>query len=87
MTRDGDEWFDSYCHFQAKLGKTIPDPSERVSMISSFHERNERVSARLPVDRLLIMNIFEGDGYDKLCPFLEQKILDEPFPLSNQTRK
>jgi len=30
--------------------------------------------------KLLIMNICDGDGYEKLCPFLGLDIPEEPFP-------
>lgn len=30
--------------------------------------------------KLLIMDIIDGDGYEKLCPFLSVPVLDEPFP-------
>jgi len=29
--------------------------------------------------QLLIMNIFEGDGWDKLCPFLHKPVSRKPF--------
>lgn len=35
-------------------------------------------------DRLLVMNICAGDGWDKLCPFVEREIPDEPFPFRNR---
>lgn len=38
-------------------------------------------------DRLLTMNIFEGDGWDKLCAFLGQAVPDRPFPHGNKTVK
>lgn len=31
-------------------------------------------------DKLLIMNILEGDGWDVLCPFVDKPIPDDPFP-------
>lgn len=34
-------------------------------------------------DNLLVMNIVAGDGYEKLCPFLDVPVLDEPFPRVN----
>lgn len=36
-------------------------------------------------ERLLIMNIPEGDGYDKLCDFLGVPYLKEEFPIRNMT--
>jgi hypothetical protein len=35
---------------------------------------------------LLIMNILEGDGYEKLCPFLGLKVIKEKFPHKNTMR-
>ena len=32
---------------------------------------------------LLVINICEGDGWDKLCPFLNKPIPDYPFPWKN----
>ena len=34
-------------------------------------------------DDLLVMNICEGEGWEKLCPFLGKPIPNEPFPLRN----
>lgn len=34
-------------------------------------------------DKLLIMNLHEGDGWEVLCPFLELPIPDVPFPCNN----
>lgn len=37
-------------------------------------------------DKLLVMNIRQGDGYNKLCPFLGLPVLDEPFPYESVRR-
>lgn len=34
---------------------------------------------------LLVMDIAGGDGWDKLCPFLGQPVVNAPFPHSNKT--
>lgn len=47
-----------------------------------YHEHHDRVLAYFagrPRD-LLVMNIVGGDGYEVLCPFLDEPVLDEPFP-------
>jgi hypothetical protein len=51
-----------------------------------FLEYNERVVADIAPDRLLLMNIVAGDGWDKLCPFLGVPIPAEPFPYENRLR-
>jgi len=36
--------------------------------------------------KLLVMNVTAGDGWEKLCPFLDTPIPDIPFPKANVTR-
>jgi hypothetical protein len=38
-------------------------------------------------NKLLIMNIANGDGYEKLCPFLNLPIYSSPFPHENIKNK
>jgi len=49
----------------------------------SFTDHNRRVINEVDSDRLLVMDIFNGDGWDKLCAFLNVPIPDEPFPALN----
>lgn len=37
-------------------------------------------------DKLLIMNVVAGDGWETLCPFLNKPIPDFPFPKANVTQ-
>ncbi len=48
-----------------------------------YREHNDRVTARIPASQLLIMDIAAGDGWEKLCPFLEREIPAMPFPHLN----
>ncbi len=50
-----------------------------------YREHNQRVLSTIPADRLLVMNVTAGDGWEKLCPFLGKDIPDEPFPRQNAT--
>jgi len=45
-----------------------------------YAEHNRQVMATIPKDQLLVMDIAAGDGWEKLCPFLEQPVPDCPFP-------
>lgn len=38
-------------------------------------------------DNFMIMDVCEGDGYEKLCSFLGLANVDEPFPHKNKTQK
>jgi len=37
-------------------------------------------------DKLLIMNVAAGDGWENLCPFLNKPVPDIPFPKANVTQ-
>jgi hypothetical protein len=45
-----------------------------------FREHNEQVKAVVPPERLLVMDVSAGDGWNKLCPFLGLPVRSEPFP-------
>ena len=45
-----------------------------------YLEHNERVQREVPADRLLIMDLTAGDGWDKLCRFLGLPVPAVPFP-------
>ncbi len=37
-------------------------------------------------DRLLVINVMAGDGWQKLCPFLAAAVPAKPFPHANRTK-
>ncbi len=49
-----------------------------------FHERVCRFFADKPNDRFLELRITEGDGWEKLCTFLEKPVPEISFPHDNQ---
>lgn len=51
-----------------------------------FVEHNERVQREVPHERLLVMNVAGGDGWEKLCPFLGKALPTVPFPRANPKR-
>jgi len=57
---------------------------ERFSSIYDFHYKNVIEYFISRPESLLIINIFEGDGWEKLCPFLNQPVLDKLFPLRDK---
>lgn len=48
------------------------------------HEREVREFFIPQKNRLLILRIADGEGYEKLCPFLDHEIPNEPFPWKNR---
>lgn len=48
-----------------------------------YREHNARVQAVVPADRLLVMNVTAGDGWEPLCGFLGLPTPREPFPHGN----
>ena len=63
----------------------IEDYDEKTFLrVSRDHILNVLHYFRDRSDKLLIINICAGEGYDKLCPFLELPIREGPFPHSNK---
>lgn len=53
---------------------------ERFSDVYDLHYKNVIEYFKQRPESLLIINIYAGEGWGKLCPFLNQPILDRPFP-------
>ena len=45
-----------------------------------YEEHNAAIKREIPSDRLLVMDIVGGDGWEKLCPFLGLDLPDVEFP-------
>ncbi len=54
---------------------------ERLSYVYDLHYKNVIEYFKERPESLLIINIYSGEGWEKLCPFLNQTVLDKPFPL------
>ena len=62
------------------------DPTEK-QMVIAYEKHLSDVKSHFssrPND-LLVLNIINGEGWEKLCPFLNKKILNENFPWENKT--
>ncbi len=53
---------------------------ERLAYVYDRHHEAVLHYFRHRPDDLLLLNLFEGEGWDKLCPFLGCGPLDHPFP-------
>ncbi|KAI8393798.1 P-loop containing nucleoside triphosphate hydrolase protein [Radiomyces spectabilis] len=50
-----------------------------------FMKHNEEVQRTIPAERLLILQL--GEGWDRLCRFLNKPVPKVPYPSSNSTEK
>ena len=58
-------------------GSTVP---REFLFKKRYQDHNALVVATVPKERLLVMDITAGDGWEKLCPFIGADIPDRPFP-------
>lgn len=90
--RDVDSWFESIkWHFEhtspGEFGRAMRKliygaETKAIETLfkKKFQDHNEQVVRTIPKTQLLIMNILEGDGWEKLCPFLGVPVPEQPFP-------
>lgn len=92
--RDADKWLNSLLAYSGNLSTPMrewiygcgsPKGNENI-YLNRFNQHNQEVlnyfSSR-PND-LLTMNIEQGDGWEKLCPFLNKPLPNKAFPHKNK---
>lgn len=52
--------------------------------LADYTNSNRMVKELIPADKLLVIKLEEGLGWDKLCPFLGHDIPDVPYPRVNE---
>jgi hypothetical protein len=57
---------------------------ERFSYVYELHYKNVIEYFKGRPESLLVINICEGEGWNKLCPFLKAPILDKHFPFMSR---
>ncbi|MCB9103908.1 MAG: hypothetical protein H6633_06640 [Anaerolineales bacterium] len=73
-----------WVHLQLSLYRTLNFEPRQFSRAYERHDAKIREHFGNS-NRLLVLNIIDGQGWDKLCPFLGKAILEKPFPRSNVT--
>jgi hypothetical protein len=58
--------------------------AERFQYVKELHEENVRRYFADKPDRLLILDVFQGDSWQSLCSFLGRPVPDEAFPHQNK---
>jgi len=58
--------------------------AERFRKVYIAHEAWVRKHFAGRPDKLLVLNVCGGEGYEKLCPFLGVPVIDKPFPHVNR---
>jgi hypothetical protein len=48
-----------------------------------YERHNRRVMDTVPADKLLVMDVCAGDGWEQLCPFVGREVPSVEFPYSN----
>lgn len=94
--RDPDPWYASVAknwgksyipqhNFYYETEKPAVD-AETEYLAGYIRHTNDMVQAfKHCPDRVLLMDVTAGDGWEKLCPFIGVDIPDEPFPHKNIT--
>ena len=63
------------------MGPTRAHINDRAFMTDYFLKHTEAVKAAIPAERLLIYEV--GEGWDRLCAFLDVPVPAEPYPSEN----
>jgi hypothetical protein len=63
------------------FGTHVPN---RYLLLRAYRDWNKQVVRDIPPERLLIMDVPAGDGWEPLCQFLDQPIPEAPFPWLNR---
>ncbi|MCP2730882.1 sulfotransferase family protein [Limnofasciculus baicalensis] len=58
--------------------------AERLSYIYDLHYKNVTDYFKDRPESLLVINITQGEGWEKLCPFFDLSVRDDPFPSINR---
>jgi hypothetical protein len=82
--RDTASWIRSYTTYFKPLVPNVEE--QREQLMEAYERRNRGVLAYFAhrPDDLLVLNICDGEGWEKLCPFLGCSVPAAPFPHKNK---
>jgi hypothetical protein len=69
--------------FESFAGPIRGHLHDRAFMTEHFRRHNAEVKATIPPERLLVFQV--GEGWERLCKFLDVPVPDAPYPSENST--
>lgn len=85
--RDSKSWIESRDHHNYLVNGCYLENKDKVEKQYKDHISNIKKYFENKPNKLLIMNIIDGDGYEKLCPFLNIAMCNQSFPHENKRKK
>ncbi|RJE26623.1 hypothetical protein PHISCL_01037 [Aspergillus sclerotialis] len=76
----------SLLYFRWSSGTNPGDPNNELALRTNYIEYIEEVKKVVPKDRLLVVNLEDGLGWEEICPFLDVPIPQEPYPRGNEKK-
>ena len=70
------------------MGGVLADPERfqnKEDIKAKFEEHYNMVKRVVPEDRLLVLQL--GEGWNRLCEFLDKPVPNEPYPRTNSTKE
>lgn len=65
-------------------GADLDDEEAALAAAREYYDKhNERALKLIPKDKLLVVNLEDGLGWEEICPFLGHEIPDVPYPRTN----
>lgn len=86
LEREPEAWLASLLRYSKSLGTEVADPETALRTLDDHNAQVRDFFARRE-DEFLVMRVTDGEGYEKLCPFLGLPVVEEPFPHVNRSRK
>jgi hypothetical protein len=86
--RDKSSFAKSYLNYFKGSPWEVKNNEELLTIVKKYDERNRQIIQYFKNDssKLLVMNIIDGDGWIKLCDFLDKPIPKKQFPYKNRGR-
>ncbi|KAE8374384.1 hypothetical protein BDV26DRAFT_270104 [Aspergillus bertholletiae] len=65
-------------------GASPGDPDSEAALYKNYVEYIQTIKKTIPQERLLVVKLEDGLGWEQICPFLDQPIPKEKYPRGNE---